>query len=178
MLWMVLRTFSRNYYRPQQSWGKVMFLHMSVILFTGGAGIPACIAAGLRGGGWYPSKPCRFPGPHPGGKLKGIWLGESPGPHPRGIWSGGSPGPNPRGKLRGIWPGGSSGPHPRGKFRGIWSGGSIPACTEAGPPPPRWLLLREVRILLECILVYIFVHRIVKVIRLNNGNRHLLITNY
>ena len=44
-----------------------MFLHVSVILFTGeGGGISACIAAGLRGG-WYPSMPCRFPGPHPGG---------------------------------------------------------------------------------------------------------------
>ena len=67
MLRMVLRTFSRNYYRPQRSWGKVMFSHMSVILFTGGevvsqhalqvlskhalqqvsgegGGIPACLA--------------------------------------------------------------------------------------------------------------------------------------
>ena len=25
-----------NFYRPQRSWGKVMFLHVSVILFTGG----------------------------------------------------------------------------------------------------------------------------------------------
>ena len=25
------------YYRPQRSWGKVMFLHVSVILFTGGS---------------------------------------------------------------------------------------------------------------------------------------------
>ena len=28
------------YYRPQRSWGKVMFLHVSVILFTGGGGLP------------------------------------------------------------------------------------------------------------------------------------------
>ena len=27
-------------YRPQRSWGKVMFLHMSVILFTGGGSAP------------------------------------------------------------------------------------------------------------------------------------------
>ena len=26
------------FYRPQRSWGKVMFLHVSVILFTGGGG--------------------------------------------------------------------------------------------------------------------------------------------
>ena len=31
-------------YRPQMKFAKVMFLHMSVILFTGGCGIPACIA--------------------------------------------------------------------------------------------------------------------------------------
>ena len=28
--------FITNCYRPQRSWGKVMFLHVSVILFTGG----------------------------------------------------------------------------------------------------------------------------------------------
>ena len=53
-----------HHYRPQRSWGKVMFLHVSVILFTGrvvsqhalqvvsqhvlqqvsGGGIPACLA--------------------------------------------------------------------------------------------------------------------------------------
>ena len=34
-------------------------------------GIPACLAAGLQGG-WYPSMHCRFPGPHPGRKLRGL----------------------------------------------------------------------------------------------------------
>ena len=29
-------------------------------------GIPACLA-GLGGGGWHPSMPCRSPGPHPKG---------------------------------------------------------------------------------------------------------------
>ena len=44
----------------------------------------------------------------------------------------------------GVWSwGGSPGPHPRGKLRGIRS----------SPPRPRRLLLRAVRILLECILV-------------------------
>ena len=28
-----------TYYRPQRSWGKVMFLHVSVILFTRGGGV-------------------------------------------------------------------------------------------------------------------------------------------
>ena len=30
------------YYRPQRSWGKVMFLHVCVILFTGGVCLRAC----------------------------------------------------------------------------------------------------------------------------------------
>ena len=37
---------------------------------------------------------------------------------------------------------------------GAWcGGGGIPACTEGRPPPKRRLLLRMLRILLECILV-------------------------
>ena len=37
----ILRPISitTHFYRPQRSWGKVMFLHVSVILFTGG-GLP------------------------------------------------------------------------------------------------------------------------------------------
>ena len=31
-----------TFYRPQRSWGKVMFLHVSVILFGGGVGPIAC----------------------------------------------------------------------------------------------------------------------------------------
>ena len=54
-----------------------------------------------REGGWYPSMHCRFPGPHPGGKLRGL------------AW--GSPGPHPGGKLRGLaWGGGVSRPPPGG----------------------------------------------------------------
>ena len=124
-----------NYYRPQQSWGKVVFLHVSVTLFRGGGGIPACIAGGipacLAAGlqeGWYPSMPCRFPGPHPGGKLRGLARGVSPGPYPRGM-------------LRDLAWGVSrptqwvSRPTPRGVSRptpGV--GGCIPAYTEADPP--------------------------------------------
>ena len=80
----------------------------------------------------------------------------------RCLVSGGSaPGggvPGPEGSLvpGGIW-----------SWRGAWSWGlpgpggfGIPACTGRNPPtlPPtreRWLLLRTVRILLECILVLI-----------------------
>ena len=49
------------------------------------------------------------------------------------------------GKLRGL-AGGSPGP-------GLGVCVCVPACTEAEPPPCRRLLLRAVRILLECILV-------------------------
>ena len=40
-----------SYYRPQRSWGKAMFLHVSVILFTGGVWPIACWDAppGTRG---------------------------------------------------------------------------------------------------------------------------------
>ena len=31
------------YYRPQRSWGKVIFLHVSVILFTGWGDLPHCM---------------------------------------------------------------------------------------------------------------------------------------
>ena len=50
-------------YRPQRSWGKVIFSQASVILLIGGGGaipaciagdIPACLAAGLQKGGSAP----------------------------------------------------------------------------------------------------------------------------
>ena len=34
------------FYLPQRSWGKVMFLHESVILFTGGGGVPGQVPPG------------------------------------------------------------------------------------------------------------------------------------
>ena len=54
-----------HFYRPQMKFAKVMFLHMSV-----------CPR------GVYPSMPCRFPGPHPRGSLRGLARGGSTGPHP------------------------------------------------------------------------------------------------
>ena len=54
-----------------------------------GGGIPACIACGIQGG-WYPSMPCRSPGPHPRGKLRGLAWGVS-----RPTPGGGSPGTHP-----------------------------------------------------------------------------------
>ena len=46
-------------------------------------------------GSWYPSMHCRFPGPHPEGKLRDLARG-SPGPHTQG----GSPGPHLGGGLQ------------------------------------------------------------------------------
>ena len=113
-----------------------MFLQVSVIHFTEGGGIPACIAgiqAHTQGGssGIWPGGVSR---PTPRGKLRGLaWrglqahtqgevegsgLGVSPGPHPGGLqahtW--GSPGAHTRG---------SPGTHP----------GGIAACIEADLPP-------------------------------------------
>ena len=107
-----------------------MFLHVSVILFTGGwYPIMHCR--------WYPSMPCRFPGPHPGRKLRGSGWGGLEA-HTLGV----------RGRRSG-W-GVSRAP---GVLQAhTW--GSIPACTEADPPT---LLLRPVCILLECILVHFIV---------------------
>ena len=89
-----------------------MFLHVSVILFTGG---------------WYPSMPCsRSLGGGIPACLAGLQAhtqGEV-----EGVWSlGGSPGPHPGRRLRGLaWGRGVSRPKPSG---------GIPACTEAETPP-------------------------------------------
>ena len=112
------------------------------------------------------------------GGLQAHTQGEVEGDLARGVSR-----PTPKGKLRGIWPGGSPGLHPRGKLRRIWPGGSqvhtqggrwggsgqgglqthtqgdLQAHTRGVYPSmhwgrtPRQLLLRAVRILLECILV-------------------------
>ena len=122
------------YYRPQRSWGKVIFSQASVILSTGGGGIPACIAGGIpaclaaggvcaipvciaggipvclaAGGVCYPSIPC------------------SRG----GACSWGVPG------LGG----------------GAWSGRVCSQGVPGGDFPPGRPLLQAERILLECILV-------------------------
>ena len=104
-----------------------VFTHVCHSVHRGRCGIPACLAAGL--GGWYPRLPCRFPGPHPGGKLRGSGRG--------GLQA------HTQGKLRGIWPVGVSRPTPKGGVEGDLArgvsrptpGGSIPACTEADNPP-------------------------------------------
>ena len=69
------------FYRCVSVHGGVLSQHALQVVF------PACLAAGLQGGR-YPSMPCRFPGPHPREKFRGICLGGSPGPHPRGKFRG------------------------------------------------------------------------------------------
>ena len=70
-------------YRPQRSWGKVIFSQASMILSTGGGS--------SRGGGGA----CSWGGVCSWGGLQAHTQG--------GIWGGSGPGPHPRGKLRGIW---------------------------------------------------------------------------
>ena len=109
------------FYRPQRSWGKVMFLHVSVILFTGSGGwYPSMLCR------WYPSMPCRLPGrgvsrPTPRGKLRGLARGVSR--------------PTPRGLSR---------PTPRGVSRPMPGGGVYPSM-HRGRPLRGWLLPRSVR---------------------------------
>ena len=81
-----------NNYRPQTKFAKVMFLHLSIILFTGGVsrstprGMLGGLARGVsrppprgevRGSGWGVSRP------PPKGRLGGL-AGGSPDPHPGG----------------------------------------------------------------------------------------------
>ena len=71
----------------KRSWGKVMFLHVSVILFTGSGGwYPSMLCR------WYPSMPCRPPGrgvsrPTLRGLSRPTPRGRSPGPRPGGCVS-------------------------------------------------------------------------------------------
>ena len=94
-------------------------------------GISACLAAGLGGGGGVPAYLAGLQAHTQGGSW-GVWPGGSPLPHLGGV----------------------SRPTPVGGCVSRPTPGGIPACTEADlPPHPRRLLLRAVRILLECILV-------------------------
>ena len=97
-----------NYYRPQRSWGKVIFSQASVILLTRG-GLPQCMLVCPPAKESTSPLPRRPPPPakenHPPCQVHtqgGNWGGTGPGPHPRGELRGSDPGPHPRGKLRGI----------------------------------------------------------------------------
>ena len=113
---------------------------------------------------------CRFPGPHPGGSSADQAGGVSrptPKGEVEGDLAGGVSRPTPKGEVEGDLAGGVSRPTPKGEVEGDLAGGvsrptprgRVPAlggCLVPGwwcGDPPRWLLLRAVRILLECILV-------------------------
>ena len=62
-------------YRPQTKLREgYVFTGVCDSVHREGDGIPACLA-GLQGEGVYPSMPCRFPGPHPRGNLRGLTRG-------------------------------------------------------------------------------------------------------
>ena len=99
-------------YRPQRSWGKVMFLHVSVILFMRG-GIPAYPAACLQWG-VVSQHALQVSRPTPRGEVEGSGLVVSR--------------PTPRGLQAHTWgvsrpnPGGSPGPHLEGLQAHTWGG--------------------------------------------------------
>ena len=86
--------------------------------------------------------PCRFPDPHPRGKLRGL-AGGSPGPHP-GVCVCGLQAHTQRGVSR---------PTPREGLQPHTQGERVSRLTPGGGADPPRLLLWAVRILLECILV-------------------------
>ena len=138
-------TIQYFYHRPQRSYGKVMFLHLSVILFTGDVSDPACTTGHMTGGVMSRGVSVQ------GGGLS-VWEGLCPG------WGslclGGSLfggvsvsvclcphlGRDPPGQT--TPPADTSlGRHPPGRHHAL------------GRHPPQRPLQRAVRILLECILV-------------------------
>ena len=132
------------------------YVFIGVCLSTGGGipayiagGIPACLAAGPQGRGWYPSMNWRFPAHSQRGSLGGSGGGDSRST-PKGEVEGDLVQAHNQG---GSWGGsgqrGASG-------GGVSAPGGMPApggCLLRGGDPPWRLLLRAVRILLECILV-------------------------
>ena len=111
-----------------------------MILFTGGGGIPACLAAGLQGV-VVSQQACRFPGPHPGGKFRGMVSGQGGlQAHTHGGSLGGwhlargSPGPHP-GKSWGGSGSGVSRPTPGGGGLLLGGGCLVPGWGEVETPP-------------------------------------------
>ena len=154
---------------------RLQFLPPATKLGQGYVFTPVCDFV-HKGGVWYPSRPCsRSPvgvsqhtlqvsRPTPKGEVEGSGLGGLQA-HTQGVsrttprggletHTQGAPGPHPGGGLQ-AHPRGAPGPHLGGVYRPT-PGGCILACTEADIPPRR-LLLRAVRILLECILVVFYV---------------------
>ena len=111
--WNFIRIFTAR----KQSLRRLCFYRMTAFCRGGGWWYPSMPCW------WYPSMPCRSPGgvvswglawevsrPEPRGEVEGSGLGGSPGPHPGG-------------KLRGLahtW--GSPGPHPGSLQVHTWGG--------------------------------------------------------
>ena len=120
---------------------KVIFLHLFVILFTGGwVGIPACLAGQSQGGG-YPSMPCRSVPGGSGPRGSPIFQGV-------GVWvSNFLGGSTIGGALRGV----KGDSPPFFDFCFLW-GYPLPPGTRHRNMVNVW----PVRILLECILVFLY----------------------
>ena len=133
-------TIQYFYHRPQRSCGKVMFLHLSVILFTGDVSVPACTTGHMTGG------LCQ------GGSLSRVGVSLSGGSLCLGEVSvqGGSL------SLSVSVPTWVETPLGRQPPRQTPPWADTPRADTmhwADTPPPRRPLQRAVRILLECILV-------------------------
>ena len=171
MLYLLLLSFGTvtilHYYRPQQSCGKVMFLHLCVILFTGVISVPACTTGHMT-----------MRGLCPGGSLsrRSLSRGVCHSVHMGGSLSQHAP--------QVIWPWGESVRGEESLSRRSLSGGSLSrdlclgglclgisvwgslsrgslsrgASVQGGSvrDTPLYGNEQAVRILLECILVFIF----------------------
>ena len=133
-------------------WGKVIFLHLFVILFTvggsgpGGAcsqGVPVLLGGACSSGGCLFPRGCLLQGvPALGGwSQRGACSQRGSGPGGQ-LLPGGASRPTPKGKLRGI----RYRPTPKGEIEGIRSRPTSkreiqgdqdqPPCTLPHPPPP------------------------------------------
>ena len=170
---------ARNYYRPQRSWAKVMFLQASVILSTGG--VPGLFPGGVPGlvpeGGYLVCSRGGAPGLVPGGVPGLFWGGvwctwsgpggfswqtppQGPGTHPPGPCT-----PTHPPRIRYIPQTRYTTPPPRTRYTHSHPKDQVhppqdqvhPPQDQVHPPrpgtPPNTANERPVRILLECILV-------------------------
>ena len=143
-----------SYYRLQRSWGKV-----KNSVQRGEVGLQADTRGGGEVGGSGPEEGVGLQA-HTQGEVEGSGQRGVSRPTPRGEVRGSGQGvsrPTPGGKLGALaW--GSPSPCLGGLQAHIWevSRWCIPACTEADIPLlSRRLLLQAVRILLECILLFL-----------------------
>ena len=161
-------SFINNFnYHPQTKFAKVMFLHMSVcprgVVSQHALQVVSQHALQVSRRGVVSQHAMQVSRPTPRGEVEGPGLGGVSRPTPGGWWSPGphlgglqahTPGvsrPTLGGELRGLaWMGGIPGPHLVSGLQTHTQGVSQHALRQT--PLPQ-LLLRAVRILLECILV-------------------------